>query len=1120
MRQRSWKSYTLLGVAILGIAIVWRPGEELASVPLTVVEGPGSVTSTAADADGSSYLLAQHTLGTPEPTLSRASGSACPACARAAPMEEAATPAMADSDAVTVPVAGDTPQPVPPSLDPVLAAAEAECAEVAAWLTTQAGPISVTTARPRLERRRTALSLLIAADAERALAQRLPWRLRQAVPVGLRHLLEQPVSAVGAWDVVAASDGSVERRFATGTQTWQASTHGARLATISRPDLAVSGIALDGRLAVADRPVRRLDPGEPVPADAKPLCPISGKAGKSQPAGEAVEIAGQVHWVCEGGHITALDGAYAEGGAPGLAADPVLASAWTTGVKDVLHIIARFQGDTDYPQTVANAESMMQGVTDFYEKSSYGRTSMVWDIVQVTLPQTSDWYKTNDSSGYTLYTDARNAAKAAGKDTVNYDLDAVRFRSIYGGWAGKASVGGKRNWLQNSSVGVVVHEYGHNYGLWHANFWNTSDRTVIGAGSNSEYGDPFSEMGGAGNFHAYERRRLDWLDPDQVTTVTASGRYRLHACDTVNPASGQACALVVRKDAQRDYWLDHRQEYNNDWNRKGVLLRWDPWSITGVGNSGNGPHLLDTSPGSSKGKTDAALVLGRTFSDLETGIHFSTIALDGATSPPSVMVEVNLGQFPGNRAPTATLTASATAVGTNTDATFSVAASDADGDPLSYWWDFGDTTWAGMVTSTSKKWGTAKDYQVRCVVSDRKGGVSTVATVIRVGTVDKFRISGRVAVGSQGLEGVRVHTGNTASSVWTDSNGNYTLLNLAAGDHTVQASKDFHSITALFTNPVTVGPDASDKNFSAVRNAVKPFITIAATDTAAGEPGNHGAFEVRLDPPPSTPITVTYVASGSATAGSDYETLTGTLAVPAGSTAVPIPLLVIDDSVAETSEYVALTVSAAPAYLLGAQVYASFNITDNDGAGAKPMVSITAIADGRVGEPGDHGAFRVACSPAPSTNLTVALTVAGTATAGSDYQALPARAGGGTQVTITAGTTMATLSVVVLDDALVESDETVQLTILSNSAYNLGTSTSASLALEDDDTTPGELRSIQLRLFDGAGGRAGIVVERLSVGGIPDGVERTTGSDGRTAAFPVADRDLDQIFAPVPSGGG
>ena len=68
-------------------------------------------------------------------------------------------------------------------------------------------------------------------------------------------------------------------------------------------------------------------------------------------------------------------------------------------------------------------------------------------------------------------------------------------------------------------------------------------------------------------------------------------------------------------------------------------------------------------------------------------------------------------------------------------------------------------------------------------------------------------------------------------------------------------------------------------------------------------------------------------------------------------------------------------------------------------------------------------------------------SVSGTATAGSDFTALSG------SVTIPAGDTSATVTVSILEDVLIEGDETLVLTLTGITSGDLTTQLSASLAL-------------------------------------------------------------------------
>ncbi|MBP6734981.1 MAG: hypothetical protein KAX51_10655 [Chromatiaceae bacterium] len=77
--------------------------------------------------------------------------------------------------------------------------------------------------------------------------------------------------------------------------------------------------------------------------------------------------------------------------------------------------------------------------------------------------------------------------------------------------------------------------------------------------------------------------------------------------------------------------------------------------------------------------------------------------------------------------------------------------------------------------------------------------------------------------------------------------------------------------------------------------------------------------------------------------------------------------------------------------------------------------------------------------------LTLNYTVAGTATSGSDYQAL------GTSISFTAGASTVTKTVTPLPDSLIKANETILLTLTPGAGYTVGTPASATVTLTSDD---------------------------------------------------------------------
>ena len=316
-----------------------------------------------------------------------------------------------------------------------------------------------------------------------------------------------------------------------------------------------------------------------------------------------------------------------------------------------------FPDDLTEPVSETAAYSFMDGVNDYYTDQSYDLTSLTATVTPLmTLPQTKAYYSAA-GPGALMY-DARLAARKAGFEDSNYDRDIVCFTAVPDfDFGGLAAVGGKGVWLQSPGVGVTSHELGHNYGLFHANSWNTTNQSSIGPGTNNEYGNIYDTMGSGGvaQFNAAHKSILGWLPDTVVHNITTNGVYRIYPYDTPLRANGNFYAGRIRKDFQRQYWFEFRQKFPaNRWVSNGLLLNWAPWD-----ESNGGTHLLDTTPGSitpnqasfRNSLEDAALVVGRTFNDPAGGVHITPLRRDAASSNAWMDVQVNLGAFPGNQPP-------------------------------------------------------------------------------------------------------------------------------------------------------------------------------------------------------------------------------------------------------------------------------------------------------------------------------------------------------------------------------------------------------------------------------------------------------------------------------------
>jgi hypothetical protein len=110
-------------------------------------------------------------------------------------------------------------------------------------------------------------------------------------------------------------------------------------------------------------------------------------------------------------------------------------------------------------------------------------------------------------------------------------------------------------------------------------------------------------------------------------------------------------------------------------------------------------------------------------------------------------------------------------------------------------------------------------------------------------------------------------------------------------------------------------------------------VTVSATDANAAEAGlDPGVFTVSRTGPTGSPLTVFYAMGGSATNGTDYQNLSGSVTIPAGQTSATITVTPIDDALVEGDETAVIQLQANAAYTLGTPNSATVTLADNDSA--------------------------------------------------------------------------------------------------------------------------------------------------------------------------------------------
>jgi len=222
-----------------------------------------------------------------------------------------------------------------------------------------------------------------------------------------------------------------------------------------------------------------------------------------------------------------------------------------------------------------------------------------------------------------------------------------------------------------------------------------------------------------------------------------------------------------------------------------------------------------------------------------------------------------------------------------------------------------------------------------------------------------------------------------------------------------------------------------------------------------------GQFTVSLTERPTVDVVLNYNVTGTATPGTDYTGLSGSVTILATDPdlSVPINIIPVNDGLVEFDETVIVTLSGTSAtsvILDTSNVSATVPIIDNDTA----TLSISAVSPGvniaELLEDSTAGAhqFEVSLTGSVQDAFTLNYTLVGnTAEEGSDYTN-PAAASRRIDFALGSVNTEETFDVVIIDDATPEFDETFTAFISAEGTFPAGlsiTNASAEATILNDD---------------------------------------------------------------------
>ena len=427
--------------------------------------------------------------------------------------------------------------------------------------------------------------------------------------------------------------------------------------------------------------------------------------------------------------------------------------AWTCTPKKVFVAPIKYTQDAwDTAKHIPSLRAITAGVDQYIQEMSRGKSEFEVIMAPSSVVLSKTQYPNEGTALLDKLKDYYRTSMGGNPDDIDIWTSFVETANGAAGVAGKGLAGAWRCWITNClGQGLWCHEYGHCYGLPHANSWVLNAGVtdpLSSSGAHKEYGDQMDIMGSGAYPQGYWRMHalwsIGWRETPEYQEVSSPGIYRVYRYDRANMGLTESQGgnplvqgLRVRRGggvSGQLFSIAHRANYSNlSTIGRGLQLVWVKENQEPGWYDSTQSHMLDLTPETRGVNSDGGLVVGKTFCDPVGGVSVTALALRGTEPNVYVETEVKFGPFTGNRA-TSGLVLTVPATGTaRTALSMSASATDADGDSLAYHWSFGDGTIANTAIAAQTKTFTAGGvYTVRVIVTDKKGGTATATSSITV----------------------------------------------------------------------------------------------------------------------------------------------------------------------------------------------------------------------------------------------------------------------------------------------------------------------------------------------------------------------------------------------------
>jgi hypothetical protein len=727
-----------------------------------------------------------------------------------------------------------------------------------------------------------------------------------------------------------------------------------------------------------------------------------------------------------------------------------------------------------------------QSTAEYFKEVSFGAQIVngvvaslanAWLQAEAPRPGACNTSPELDAVLASIETQGNAKAAAAGFDTnsrpgILYVVDSLPSC----GWAGLGYIGWERAYTNGTaSLGVVGHELGHNFGLYHAGSLDCGAATIATSGcSVTEYGDPFDIMGNQRPMHlaAYQKLLLGYIAGGTVATHSAgSTEYTLQPIELAGQS--QYAVRVPTGNANRTYWIEFRQPLGFDsglsaFPNLGAQVRLAmpfEWNNCG-GCTGNydDTQFLDMTP-ATPAFTDGTLLATKSFTD---SLHNITFEVTSANAT-AMKVKVTVGSA---AAPTTTTLASSVNPSTpGQSVTFTATVTGSAPTGTVAFTDNGATiTGCGAVNLV----GSGNTRTAACATAALGAGTHPIVASYSGNAAN-------AASASAALSQVVSSPGPTASSTTLASSSNPAIVG-AAITFTATVSGSNPTGTVVFTangagiagcaavalvgagnsrnaacataalavgmHSIVASYGGNGGNTASASAPLAQFVNEAAvattttTVTSSANPAPTGATATLratvVANPPVAGGTVTFTANGNAVA-----TCSGVPVVVAGAAreATCTPAALSSGAYSIVASYSGATGAAASTSKVFSQVISN------------PQIGNTlqfAAATYAVNETAGTVAVKVTRLGDASAAASVQYAIdAGTAAAGSDFTP-----GSGTLSWPAGDSFPRTIVIPIANDSAQEANETFAMTLGNPVAATLGAASSTTVTILDDDSAP------------------------------------------------------------------